>query len=435
MGLLAGPAEAAAARAGTKQHPRQRSCFPAARPHPTRSQESAAADGSPTCLYCQEPAETDGLVAAEPLWRCSLCSDACHVSCFAEAHPHLPTVATKLHALLSGKKHGSDGSRGQSGQASPQRRQRRRARGGEPGGSSVAGSSPSGGSSDDGEHTGLLPPAAPPADSTPAITELSSAVSDSSVAEGVRRRRRQGCSAGTPSTTNPAAVEAAAGGREPAAPQARPRSSSWLQALAGMVSRRSSSSGSGAGAGAGAAAGGSDGAEGGALTAAAAVQEDSGYSSDTESGGFGSVGWVWFVLDGSLGASSATQGPNRARFHVTHGSRPGGLQQPFLPLHAQATASNRLVDVRPPADDEFDARLQRQRWQRRRHRRLASQDIARLDECTLGPNRCAPHLCCMADMGQHSRMRALCCSCPLVSLLQPQLVQIPKIAGVSLNVP
>lgn len=284
MGLLPSPAEAAAARAGPKQHPRQRSCFPAARPHPIRSQESAAADGSPTCLYCQEPAETDGLVATEPLWRCSLCSDACHVSCFAEAHPHLPTVAAKLHALLSGKKHGGDGSRGQSGQASPQRRQRRRARGGEPGGSSVAGSSPSGGSSDDGERSGMLSPAAPPADSTPALKEPSSAVSDSSVAEGVRRRRRQGCSAGTPFITNPEAVEAAAAGPEPGAQQARPRSSSWLQALAGMVSRRSSSGG--AGAGAGAAAGSGDGAEGGALIAAAAVQEDSGYSSDTESGGF-----------------------------------------------------------------------------------------------------------------------------------------------------
>lgn len=110
-------------------------------------------------------------------------------------------------------------------------------------------------------------------------------------------------------------------------------------------------------------------------------------------------------------ASSATRGSNRARFHVA----PRGLQQLSLPLRARATASNRLVDVPTPphptppypADDEFDARLQRQRWQRRRHRRLASQDIARLDECTLGPNRCAPHLCCMANMGQHSRLRAV----------------------------
>ncbi|KAL4436134.1 hypothetical protein ABPG77_005582 [Micractinium sp. CCAP 211/92] len=37
------------------------------------------------------------------------------------------------------------------------------------------------------------------------------------------------------------------------------------------------------------------------------------------------------------------------------------------------------------SDVPYDARMQRQRWQRLRRRRLSSLDVARLDECTLGP--------------------------------------------------
>lgn len=242
------------------------------------------------------------MVAAEPLWRCSLCGDACHVSCFAAAHPQLPTVGAKLHALLDGKERGSghSGGRGHSGRASPPRqRRRRRARSGEPGSSSMLGSSPSGGSSDDGERSGLLSPAAFRIDTTPALTEPSSAVSDSSAPEGLRRRRGSG-STGTPPDAAAAAVAAAAN-----APvqQAQGRSFSWLQTLVGAVSRHGSRSGAGAAAGiegssGAAAAGFGVAAAEAAAGAAAAGADSSGYSSDTESGGrLGGVGGDFGVAD------------------------------------------------------------------------------------------------------------------------------------------
>lgn len=67
------------------------------------------------------------------------------------------------------------------------------------------------------------------------------------------------------------------------------------------------------------------------------------------------------------------------------------------------------------ADDEYDARLQRQRWQRRRHRRLASQDIARLDACTLGPNRW------VVELAPHAlRVEAGCCRARSVNCSMPK---------------
>jgi diacylglycerol kinase (ATP) len=65
----------------------------------------------------------------------------------------------------------------------------------------------------------------------------------------------------------------------------------------------------------------------------------------------------------------------------------GAADSAALPAVAAAVPDDSGYSSDSESDDEFDARLQRQRWQRRRHRRLASQDIARLDECTLGPNR------------------------------------------------
>ena len=211
-------------------------------------------------MYCSEPAETDGLVAAEPLWCCSLCGGACHVSCFAAAHPQLPSVGAKLHELLEGKS-GGGGGQGGGGRQQRQRRQ------GKHGSSSMLSSSPSGGSSSEGEQGGLLSPAA--ADPEPA--EPSSAVSDSSAPEGLRQRRG----------SSTAVVDGTAAEAHGTRQQGRARSASWLQALAGMV-QRSSSAGGAAGRG-GMGSGGSG--SGGGGTAAAAAASESGYSSDTESGG------------------------------------------------------------------------------------------------------------------------------------------------------
>ena len=103
------------------------------------AQASAAEGGGVglTCLYCREPAELGDVVQlAEPLWCCSLCGLACHVQCYCDAHPQLPTVAAKLKALLAAAANGD--------RRQQQQWQRREAAdGGSPaGGSSLLGASP-----------------------------------------------------------------------------------------------------------------------------------------------------------------------------------------------------------------------------------------------------------------------------------------------------
>lgn len=293
-----------------------------------------------SCLYCREPAELggDSLAPPEPLWRCSLCAAVCHVACFCEAHSSsLPTVAAKLRALLAGSSSGEEGQRGGQLGAAPRQPA---AAGAAPAegrvGTPIAGrqNSSSSGSSDVGARSAR--PQVEDGGAARAAEEAGTAAGAGAQSGSALRRRHGG----------------PAGGQLP-----RPRSAGWLQALAGAV---------------------------GAGSAAPSSGSDSGYSSDSESG------------EGSRKPDPPrvlhAQPCLRARVPARHGSTAlaaAGAGHPCSALWLlwRLMLRSPLCRLPLPADAPYDARLQRQRWQRRRRRHISSLDVARLDECTLGPLR------------------------------------------------
>lgn len=43
------------------------------------------------CLYCRQPCETD-MFSVEPMWCCSSCTAVCHMRCYQELHPDIPSA-------------------------------------------------------------------------------------------------------------------------------------------------------------------------------------------------------------------------------------------------------------------------------------------------------------------------------------------------------